>query len=428
MNILKKIVLQNKYEKDEFYNDTYISRECLELAQKEIDTSLIKLIIGPRRAGKSTFAFLLLKDKSFAYLNFDDENLLKLDNLDLLLEVIYEVYGDVDYLFFDEIQNLPSWELFINKLKRRKYKVILTGPNANMLSQDIATVLTGRYTPYEILPFSLSEFFKIKNIKFNDSLLVNPKEKSKILREAENYLINGGYPEILREHISEKNYLSTLFDATLFKDIVTRYDIRNPNKLKELAYYFIANFTSLFSYNKLSKVLKFKSVETLEKYIFYLESSYLFFKLNRFSFKYKEQNNAPKKIYLVDNGYVKSKTMQFSNDYGKLLENAVFIELIRRGYKNNETLFYYSCQNGKEIDFITKDLNSVSGIYQVAYSIADKGTREREISVLLTARKELYCNNLYLISWNEEEVILLDDNVKINVIPFYKMEKNKDWR
>ncbi len=418
--MIKKIVLQNKLEKEEFYNENYINRDNLISAKKELDSSLIKLIMGPRRSGKSTFAFLLLKNKDFAYINFDDENLLKVDDFDSIIEAIHEVYGTIKYLFFDEIQNLPSWELFINKLKRRKYKIVLTSSNANMLSQDIATVLTGRYTVYEILPFSLTEYLTIKEVEFSEEIFSLPKKNAEILKATNSYLINGGYPEILHDNISERNYLSTLFDATIFKDIIVRYKIRNSVKLKELAYYLIANFTSLFTYNSLTRNLKFKSVETLEKYISYLESSYLFFTLNRFSFKHKLQNSSPKKIYIIDNGYIKSKAIRFSSDYGRLLENAVFIEFLRRKYVQNETLFYYNCKQGKEIDFITKNITEVTGIFKVAYSLDDKLTRKREIAALVIAKKELDCDNLYIITWNKEETILLNDDTIINVIPFYK--------
>ena len=418
--MIKTILLQNKLEMQEFYEDNYIERDNLSIAFNEINSSLIKIIIGPRRAGKSTFAFLLLKDKKVGYLNFDDDNLLKIENLDTIIEGIHEVYGNIEYLFFDEIQNLSNWELFINKLKRRKYKIILTGSNANLLSQDIATVLTGRYILYEILPFGLTEYFKFNKIKISEDDFHIPKKKAIFLEYAEKYLLDGGYPEILKEDINPINYLSTLFDATLFKDIVTRYNLRNPAKLKELAYYLVSNFTSLFTYNSLAKNLKYNSVETLEKYVSYLESSYLFFTLNRFSFKFKEQNNSPKKIYLVDNGLVKSKAIRFSKDYGRFLENAVFVELLRKKYIVNENIFYYNCQNGKEIDFVIKYLTEVIAIYQVSYSIDNKATRDREISALITASKELNCNNLFLITWNEEEIISMNKNSKIIVIPFYK--------
>lgn len=418
--MIKTILLQNKLEMQEFYEDNYIERDNLSIATSEINSSLIKIIIGPRRAGKSTFAFLLLKDKKVGYLNFDDDNLLRIENLDTIIEGIHEVYGDVEYLFFYEIQNLSNWELFINKLKRRKYKIILTGSNANLLSQDIATVLTGRYILYEILPFGLAEYLKFNKISVSENDFHLPKKKAKILEHAEKYLLDGGYPEILKEDINPINYLSTLFDATLFKDIVTRYNLRNPTKLKELAYYLVSNFTSLFTYNSLAKNLKYNSVETLEKYVSYLESSYLFFTLNRFSFKFKEQNNSPKKIYIVDNGLVKSKAIRFSKDYGRFLENAVFVELLRKKFIVNENLFYYSCRNGKEIDFIIKDLTEVIEIYQVSYSIENEMTRDREISALITASKELNCDELFLITWNEEDIIELNNNINIQVIPFYK--------
>jgi len=359
--VVKDIVLQNKQEKKDFYKESYIDRELTSTALSELDSSLIKLILGPRRSGKSTFAFMLLKSKKFAYLNFDDENLLKIDNLDSIIEAIHEVYGDVDYIFFDEIQNLPNWELFVNKLKRRKYKLVLTGSNANLLSQDIATVLTGRYISYQILPFGFKEFLKFNKIKILSDSFSLPKKRGQVLKSAENYLSNGGYPEILKEKINPQNYLTTLFDATLFNDVVTRYQIRHPKKLQELSYYLISNFTSIFTYNSLKRNLNFSSVETLEKYMYYLENSYLFFVLNKFSYKFKQQNNSAKKVYIVDNGFVKSKAFRFSKDYGKLLENSVFVEFLRKGYVNNETLFYYNTKQGKEIDFVVKDLTSVTG-------------------------------------------------------------------
>ncbi len=422
--MLKKIVLQNKEERDNFYATRYIDRSNLQDAKKEIKSSLIKLILGPRRAGKSTFAFLMLKNINFGYLNFDDENLDGIDNLDEIIEVIHEVYGDVKYLFFDEIQNLPSWELFINKLKRRKDRIVLTGSNANMLSQDIATGITGRYIPYKVLPFGLEEYLLIKKYKIDKSIFL-PKKTKTILKEAELFLVNGGYPEILNENIGGKSYLSILFDATLFKNVVIRYEVRNSLKLKELAYYLVNNFTSLFTYNSLAKNLKYKSVETLEKYLSYLTASYLFFTLNKFSFKYKEQNNSAKKIYIIDNGYVTSKAVRFSNDFGRLLENVVFIEFLRKKYVNNESLFYYQTKQGKEIDFITKDLLDVTGIYQVAYSIDDEQTREREISALLVAKKELKCDKLLIITWNTEEEINLKDGGVIKIVPFYKWSLTK---
>jgi len=417
--MIKNIVLQNKQEKDDFYKEIYTKRNLLPSALSDIDSSLIKLIIGPRRAGKSVFSFMLLKSKEFAYLNFDDENLIKINDLDSIIEAFHEVYGNFDYIFFDEIQNLNNWELFVNKLKRRKYKLIITGSNANMLSQDIATVLTGRYISYKILPFGFNEFLRFKKIKVASDSFSLPKKRGKILRLAESYLTNGGYPELLKEKINAQNYLTTLFDATLFKDVVTRHQIRHPVKLKELAYYLTANFTSLFTYNSLKKNLNFSSVETLEKYVYFLENSYLFFTLNKFSFKYKQQNNSAKKIYLIDNGFVKAKTYRFSKDYGKLLENAVFIELLRRGYLNNESLFYYSTKSGKEIDFIVKNITSITGIYQVAYSIENIETEEREISALIVAANELNCKTLNLITWNTEKTIK-KNGLTITVIPFYK--------
>lgn len=141
----------------------YIKREKLNFAQKFLDTDLIKIITGPRRAGKSVFAFLLLKNIKFAYINFADENLLKVKNYDEILNALFEVYPDAKIVFFDEIQNLNNWEIFVNKLQRRGYNIILTGSNAKLLSKELATNLTGRYINIEVLPFSFTEFLTARN-------------------------------------------------------------------------------------------------------------------------------------------------------------------------------------------------------------------------------------------------------------------------
>jgi len=417
--MIKNCIIQNKHEKEYLIKDDYVIREKLTDALPEIDNSQIKVIIGPRRSGKSVFCSLLLKDRSFAYVNFDDENLLQVKNYDLILESIFEVYGNVEYLFFDEIQNLHQWELFVNKLKRRKYKIILTGSNANLLSQELASALTGRYSSFEILPFSFSEFFHSMNETISDEEIAIPEKKGFLLQKAEQYLIKGGYPEVVVDGLDPKNYLGTLFDAILFKDIVTRYQVRYPHKLNQLAQWFITNFTSEYTYSRLRKNLNFSSVLTVEKYVGYLENAYLFFSLRKFSVKLKEQIKSPRKIYLIDNGFIYARAFQVSKDAGRLLENCVFLELLRRGNSLDTNLFYYKTSNNKEIDFVVRNSEGIQALYQVSYSISDDKTREREIRALIHASRELNCSRLYLISWDTEEQIM-NNNKYICVVPFWK--------
>jgi len=349
-NMLKDIVLQHKIEKEKFLSKEYILREKLVFAKKNLETDLMKVITGSRRVGKSVFAMLLLKNRNFAYLNFDDENLLKVKNYDEIVKAIFEVYPKPEFIFFDEIQNLENWELFVNKLQRRGCNLILTGSNAKLLSKELGTVLTGRYIPIEILPFSFKEFLKAKDFKIKKEYLEIPENKGKILNYLDEYLKNGGFPEVTVKNLDAGNYLETLFDAILFKDVVKRHKVRFPQKIYDLSFYLVSNFSSEFSFTKLKKVLDFQSVVTVQNYLKYLEEAYLVFTLNRFSFKAKEQIKTPKKVYLIDNSFITAKSFQFSQNLGKLMENLVFNEFLRKGYKPNKNIFYYKTRNGKEIE------------------------------------------------------------------------------
>ena len=417
--MIKNILLQHKLEKDKFLSREYILREKLNFAKKSLNADLIKIITGSRRAGKSVFSILLLRNKNFAYLNFDDENLLKIKNYDEILKAIFEVYRKVDFILFDEIQNLENWELFVNKLQRRGYNLILTGSNSKLLSKELGTVLTGRYLPIEIFPFSFKEFLKAKKFKVKKEYLALPELKGKILNYLDEYLKNGGFPEVVVKDLDPKTYLETLFDAILLKDVVKRYKIRFSQRIYDLATYLISNFCSEFSYTKLRNVLEFRSTNTIKSYLKYLEEVYLVFPLNRFSFKLKEQVKSPRKIYLVDNGFILAKSFQFSQNLGRLMENLVFIEILRRGHKLNRDVFYYKTKNGREVDFLLKEGAKIRQLIQVCYNLDNLGVKERERKSLLRAGDELKCKNLTVITHDyeiEEEI----KGKKIKFIPLWK--------
>jgi len=417
LNMIKQTILQQKNEQSNLLKIPYIQRDNLDKVREQIDTPLIKVVTGPRRAGKSVFSLLLLKDKNFAYLNFDDENLVKAENYDEIVQAMFEVYPAPQYFLFDEIQNLPAWELFVNKLQRRNYNILLTGSNARLLSKELATTLTGRHLTYEILPFSFREFLEAKNVRFSKDDLTLPEIKGRFLNAFEEYLKKGGYPEIVTKGLDVKTYLATLFDSVLLKDIVKRYKVRFTSKLYDLATYLISNTASEFSFTKLKNILGFASVSTVEKYLGYLEESYLFFVLNRFSFKVKQQIKAPRKIYLVDNGFIEAKAFQFSPDTGRLMENLAFVEFIRRGYVPNLDLFYYKTRNNREVDFVVRRENRIEELVQVSLASADHNTREREMKALREASEELDCRNLTIITWDKEG----EEKVKDKVIRFLPM-------
>jgi len=414
--MLKDIILQHKKEKEIFLSKTYVMREKLNFAKKFLETDLIKVITGPRRAGKSVFSIMLLKSKDFGYLNFDDEGLLKIANYDELIKGIFEIYGKPKFILFDEIQNLKNWELFVNKLQRRGYNLILTGSNAKLLSKELATSLTGRHIPLEILPFSFKEILTSKNFELKEIGL--PETRGKILNFLNEYLKNGGFPEIVVKNFDSKTYLDTLADAILLKDVVKRYKVRFSQKIYDLFLYLINNFSKEFSFNRLKTVLNFNSVNTIQNYLKYLEEAYLVFSLNRFSFKRKEQIKTSKKIFLVDNGFILAKSFQFSEDFGRLMENLVFGEIIKRGLKVNENIFYYKTRNQREIDFVLKEGREIKTLLQVCYQL-DQEAEKREIKALIEAGSELKCDQLLVITWDWEKKEEIKGK-KIKFIPLWK--------
>lgn len=417
--MLKDILIQHKSERDRLLSKSYILREKLDFAKRFLDSDLIKVITGSRRAGKSVFSILLLKDRDFAYLNFDDESLLKIKNYDEIIKAIFEVYGEVKIILFDEIQNLENWELFVNKLQRRGLNLILTGSNAQLLGKELATTLTGRYLPIEIFPFSFTEFLKADNFEIKQEELFLPEVKGRILSYLDSYLKNGGFPEVVVKKLDAKTYLETLFDAILLRDVVKRYKVRFSQKIYDLATYLVANFSSLFSFTKLKNTLGFRSTITVEKYIKYLEESYLIFSLNRFSFKVKEQIKTSRKIYLIDNGFILAKSFQFSQNFGRLMENLVFVEILRRGYSLNRDIFYYKASNGTEVDFVLRKGINIEKLIQVCYETENIEIRERELKGLTRAGEELNCDTLIVITWDYEKEEEFRGR-KINFIPLWK--------
>ena len=419
--MLKATVFKQKQDRDRLLTLPYIERTKGKEAQKWISSDLIKVILGPRRAGKSVFALMLLNGRNFAYFNFDDESLSgeKKIDLDELLSELKQVYGDTKYILFDEIQNLPNWELFVNRLHRAGYNLILTGSNASLLSKELATHLTGRHIPIEILPFDFKEILKAKQYKISNDKFLLPEEKAKLLGFLTGYMINGGYPEVVTKDIEPRGYLDVLFDAVLFKDVIKRHKVRFSKQIDSLGSYLMNNVSSQYTARKLANVLAFKSDITVAKYLNYLIEAYLIFSLDRHSTKVGSRIQSPKKTYVVDNGFVTAKAVQHSPNTGKLMENLVFMELVKRGNQPNRELFYYKTRNDREIDFVLKDGYKVVELLQVSYDLTSKDVEEREVKALVEAGKELDVRNLSVLTWSEKREIKKDDMV-IQFIPIWE--------
>ncbi|NWF52740.1 MAG: ATP-binding protein [Nitrospirae bacterium] len=392
---MKEIVLSQKIERDELLRGRYVQREGLKRARESLQGNLIKVIIGPRRAGKSVFSIQMLEGLNFAYLNFDDERLMSTSDYDELLKAIRQVYGETKLILFDEIQNLPKWELFVNRLHRRGFNVILTGSNAHLLSRELSTHLTGRYTQFQIFPFSFLEFLRAEEFAMDEALELKERQ-GLLLGRLDSYLERGGYPEIVVKDLDVKNYLTTLFESVLFKDIVKRYGVRYTKMLSDLARYLITNHSNEFSYTKLKNILEFRSVHTVENYTKYLAEAFLMFSVDRFSFKLKEQMRSPKKGYAYDTGIIHAIKLKTGNDIGRLMENLVAIELMRRELE----FYYYRPVNGKEVDFLIKRGSKVDELIQVCYDINDYETKKRELASLAKAGKTIGCDRLTVLTWD----------------------------
>ena len=395
---MKTTILNQRSERDELMSRPYQQRHTKYDADELLQNPLIKLITGPRRVGKSVFALLMLQGKNFAYLNFDDNQLLEKWDEDLAMSALDDVYPDYDFMLLDEIQNLPDWDLWVSKLYRRGKNLIITGSNANMLSSEMATVLTGRYLQIEMFPFSLDETMRWKNISPD-----REEQSAQAIVLADDYMRNGGYPETIPARGITKSYLSTLFDSILLKDVAQRHNVRNTTDLYNLATYLLSNFCNPISANELAGELGLSSVATTKKFCDYLNEPYLFFYLPRFNNKLKLMNKAPKKVYVVDNGFVQSTAFNLSENLGRLLENQVFVELLRRGYIPGQTLFYYRTRNDKKIDFVTRKGTKVEQLIQVCYDITSEKTRKRELDALVEAAEELHCDNLFVITNSQQE-------------------------
>ena len=364
----------------------------------ELSSSYILIITGIRRCGKSTLMYQMsekLNEKK-GWFNFEDSRVFgfKVSDFSKLNEILGE---HVTHYFFDEVQNVDSWEVFIRELHDEEKTICITGSNASMLSKELGTKLTGRNIQIELFPFSYNEYCRFKNL-------------SKDKKSFNNYITDGGFPDYLKDN--QKEYLQQLFRDIIYRDIIVRHGIRNANSIIEITLFLISNTAKVYSLNSLRKSFGVGSTNTVANYVQWLEDSYMLFSVPRFSWSLKSVAVNPKKIYTIDTGFALANSLSFSKDKGRLLENAIFLEL-RRKYKE----IYYFREKG-ECDFVVKQGEEILYLMQVCTEVTPDNLN-REVNGLFEAMVFFNKPEGLIITLNQDD-ILEKEGRKIKLVSAFK--------
>ncbi len=398
--IIKIIDFWQKVAKKEKLYDRALT-ERIDYKSKEIID-----LIGPRRSGKSSILKLIIQrlnlNDNFLFINFEDPFFVG-NNEPQILEEIIAVFKEyfnpkLKYIFFDEIQEIVHWERILRKLRdAENFKIFITGSSSKLLSKEASYLLTGRHLSYSVFPLSFQEFLAFRQIILSEKKDFILKEKT-ILRAFEEYINIGGFPEIA---LTKNQELSkTYFFDILQRDIIRRYDIREKEILEKIAVYYLSNAGKIISIESLKNSFNV-SFTLASLYLEYLKEAFLIFELPQFAYSLKKQSKALKKIYSIDAGISNAVSFRFSEDKGRILENIVFLELKRRGAE----IYYYKTKNNLEADFLIKEKTRMREIIQVAWSLEDKKTKDREIKNLLQALEECNLNKGLILAYNEKETI-----------------------
>lgn len=406
--------------------------------QRQTDINCVKgkatIIIGVRRAGKSTLMNQEINNwlskgvvkENILYINFFDDRLsgLKTAGLDTVLQAYYSMYPnkknvETVYCFFDEIQVIPGWEAFIDRVLRSENSVVyISGSSARMLSKEIATQMRGRALAWELFPFSFREF--TNHLTLENNLPFNTQQRLYIERAFEEYWETGGFPEVIGtdRHLRIKIH-QEYYNSILFRDLIERYDIPHPRALNDLAKHLLGNISSLYTVNSLTGLLKSlgHSVpkSAVAEYLSWFEDAYFLFTVRLFDASYRRSNANAKKIYCIDHSLVRSITPGILTNSGHFLENIVFMALRRM----TAEIWYYRSSSNREVDFIYRNKEREWVLLQVCESLVHPATRLREVAALQKAMQEMKTGKGLIITRNESEVINGKQGV-IDVIPVWR--------
>ncbi len=404
----KKIII----EKQEWLKKIVLSKR-----QITIEQAANYVFVGLRRAGKSYYLYQIILEKlnlqtieQIIFINFEDERLLEITQFDLqlIVDAYFELFDLEPIIFLDEIQNVVHWQKFVRRLADEGRQLYITGSNAQMLSNDIATTLGGRFINKEILPLSFNEYLHFQEIKPSKNAQYTT-ERYKIIKEFETFLQFGGFPELIKI-TNKKDYLSSVYQKLFYGDLIARYKIQNVFVLKLLVKKLAESVNNETSINRIKNLIKSTGVSignnTLFDYLNYLEESYLIASITNYHHKFSEKETI-KKYYFLDTGIL---GLFLTDQPTKLLENLVYIELRRRG----ETIYFL--KRTTEIDFYLPEKNM---LIQVSYSISHKETETREVTALKKAMKDFNISNAVILTYDEQKVIQLEHGT-IEVVPTWQ--------
>jgi predicted AAA+ superfamily ATPase len=409
---LKSIIVdQNEIKLPVFFyeRDIFPKIEKYKIATEAV------VLQGLRRSGKSTLLQLVRqtsKEKNY-YLNFDDDRLVTftVEHFQLLYELFIELYGIQNTFYFDEIQNILGWERFVRRLHDKGIKVYVTGSNANLLSAELGTKLTGRHLTAEVFPFSFHEWVRGQNRSLINIDTHTTEQKGMILNLFSQYCEKGGIPEYIQTGIQDT--LHRMYEGIIFRDIISRYQLKHPKALQEIAYFLASNLGKIFSYKSLCSITNIKSTTTISEYCYYMQQSYICFFINRYSHSLKEQALSQKKVFFIDHILAKMVGFQIGLNRGRMLENIVFIELKRQGKE-----IYYHKEN-KECDFIIKKGPHIVAAYQVGAEWTDDKVKEREIAGLCEALEAYDLPEGWILTDDNEDTFVLNKRT-IHIFPVWK--------
>lgn len=382
------------------------------------------VLVGIRQAGKSYMLFQRAKQMlaeghdihEMVYVNFDDERLygMQVDDFDLILQAYHSMYADKPFLLFDEIQNIEGWEHFARRLANQKYKVLITGSNARMLSRDIATTLGARYFDEKVYPYSFSEYLTARGVTLADHWTYG-QQRDEVQRHFDDYFRWGGFPELLL-YTNKRHWLNGLYEKIVLGDIIQRNNIKNQQALRLALKRLADNVMQPTAYNRLAGMVKSVGVSTntasMIEYIGHAKDACLIFTLDNYASKFAEKETA-KKHYFTDNGLLNIFLIESRSP---LLENLCAVTLHKRYNSDAELprLYYYN--RNVEVDFFVAD---EALAIQACYTLSDADTRSREVAALVALNKKFPLRKALIVTYDEEETISTN-TLTIEVVPVWK--------